>query len=136
MRTSLRVAAAFIVLGLWVACSLFESGILWQDGPYVLRKTDKAEDVQLFYSAGSGVWLKRVGPTVFSVGYDGDYVVAKQHPAGDKSITNYFIVDAQRDSLSVEARDVVIGPLSEYEFKEKAQELNLPPFSKVIESLK
>ena len=136
MRTSLRITTICVLLALSVGCSLFESGVIWQGGSYVMLKPEKPDEVQLSYSAGNGVWLKRVGPTVFAVGYDGEYVVAKQHPLGDKSITNYFIIQAQKDSVAAEARDVVIGPLTDNEFQEKAQQLNLPPFSKVLESLK
>ncbi len=72
---------------------------------------------------------------MFSVGYDGKYVVAKQHPHGRKSITNYFIIDAQKDSKMASNKDVVIGPLNEQEFQKKVKELNLPAFTKTLESL-
>ncbi len=101
--------------------------LLWIDLPNV---------VTLSYDLGNGSSTPRVDEQVFSVGYDGRYVVAKQHPGGNKSITNYFIVDARKDSKTAINKDVVTGPLSEQEFQKKAKELNLPAFTKTLESLK
>jgi hypothetical protein len=59
-------------------------------------------------------------------------VVAKQHPSGNKGITNYFIIDTKEDSLY---KPVVIGPLTKEDFTKKSAELKLPTFTKVLESL-
>jgi len=136
MRTRFLIASLCFLLALATGCSLFNSSVVWQGGPYVLLSVGKSDELQLSYNAGNGVWLKRVDPTVFAVGYDGEYLVAMQHPSENRSITNYFIVEATKDSLAVEVRDVVIGPLTNSEFEEKAAQLKLPAFSKVIESLK
>jgi len=101
--------------------------LLWIDDP---------KAVTLSYDLGNGGSIPRVTEQVFAVGYDGRYVVAKQHPNRDKKITNYFIINAQKDSKMADNRDVVIGPLNEREFQEKVKELNLPPFTKALESLK
>ncbi len=101
--------------------------LLWIDDP---------KAVTLSCDLGNGGSIPRVNEQVFSVGYDGRYVVAKQHPNQDKKITNYFIIDAQRDSKMADNKDVVTGPLNEREFQEKVKELNLPAFTKTLESLK
>jgi hypothetical protein len=64
-------------------------------------------------------------------------LIAKQHPGGDKTITNYFIVEIRaglpvRDRIS---KDAVIGPLDEKTFRQKAADLALPSFTKTLESL-
>jgi hypothetical protein len=59
-------------------------------------------------------------------------LVAKQHPGGDRKITNFFIVDAQKDGPYADTKKVMIGPLSEAEFKKKSEELSLPAFSKEL----
>ena len=114
---------------------LFDSGIEWRGGPYVLTWIDDPNRVTLNYDSGKGSLPGRIEACVFAVGWDGRYLVAKQHPAGDKTITNFFIIDAQKDGLYADPGKIVVGPLSESEFIKKTQEMNLPPFSKKLESL-
>jgi hypothetical protein len=77
----------------------------------------------------------RVEPRVFAVGADSRWVVAKQHPNGDRTITNFFVVDASGDSTRMQKTDVVRGPLTKAEFQQLAEELHLPDFTKVLASL-
>ena len=74
-----------------------------------------------------------VGPRVFAVGSDARFVVAKQYPSGDQTVTNYFMLDKRRTNVrSLES--AIIGPLTESEFRAKAIDLALPPFTRVLES--
>lgn len=100
--------------------------LLWIDDP---------KAVTLSYDLGNGASTPRVDEQVFSVGYDGRYVVAKQHPNRDKRVTNYFIIDVQKDSKMAANKDVVTGPLNEQEFQKKVKELKLPAFTKTLELL-
>ena len=68
------------------------------------------DDVYLSYVLGNSSSIGRVDARVFAAGWDGRYLVAKQHPKGDKSVTNYFIIDSQKDSPSADAKQVVTGP--------------------------
>jgi hypothetical protein len=129
-------AMVFTLCLILAGCGLFDSGTPWKGGPYKLVWIDDPKAVTLSYDAGKGASIPRVEEQVYSVGYDGRYVVAKQHPNRDKRITNYFIVDAAKDSKMANNKDVVIGPLNEEEFKTKSKELNLPAFMKTLESLK
>lgn len=72
---------------------------------------------------------------MFAVGWDGRYLVAKQHPANDRSTTHYFIVDSMNDTSYAEPSDVVTGPLTALAFQRKSAALKLPKFSKVLASL-
>jgi hypothetical protein len=131
--------AHWITLGLCVlltGCGLFDSGVVWRGGPYVLSWIDLPEEVTLSYDLGKGASVGRIEERVFAVGWDGRYLVAKQHPRGDRKITNFYIVDAQKDGPYADPKKVVIGPLSEVEFKKKSEELSLPPFTKELASLK
>lgn len=117
------------------SCSLFDSGIEWRAGPYALLWIDTSDNISLCRDLGSGSWTGRVDAMVFAVGWNGRYAVAKQHPAGDRSKTNYFIVDSLLDSDLGGQPGAVLGPLSKDEYHKKAAELKLPAFSKILESL-
>jgi hypothetical protein len=96
---------------------------------------DRPDDVWLEYRTSNSGSQRRVGPRVFAVGADKHWVVAKQHPDGDRSVTNFFVIDAIRDSIRAENGEVVRGPLTEAEFQQLARKLHLPRFTKVLASL-
>lgn len=118
---------------------LFDFGIEWQDGRYALIWVNSYGTMALGYeddavSGASNSYGTLVDPEVFSVGSDAHYVVAAQHPDGNKSVTLYFILDK---SQQPHLKDVgVLGPLTDEEFAAKRAELNLPTFSKTIEILR
>jgi len=64
--------------------------------------------------------------TVFSAGYDQNFIIAKQHPREfttpiDKSVTNYYIIPVKDNPMNR-----AIGPLTLKQFEEKRKELNVP----------
>lgn len=135
MNQRLHIFVFLLMTGLLSSCSLFDSGIEWRGGAYALVWIDTSENVSLCRELGEGSWIGRVDSTVFAVGWDGRYLIAKQHPNGDRSKTNYFIVDARNDTPYRSADEVAIGPLTEFEFQQKSIEMKLPKFSKVLDSL-
>ena len=136
MTRTVNIVVAGLILILIGSCGLFDSGEVWHGGPYTLYWIDIPENVTLGYDLGDGNSIGRIEEQVFAVGWDGNYLVAQQHPKGDNKIINYFIIDAKKDSPMAESKDVVMGPLTEAEYKTKSKELNLPQFSKVLSSLK
>ncbi len=137
LRSSSRLTIACLIGGLFCGgCGLFDSGHYWSDGPFALLWIDEPDDVSLSYDVGDGGWSELVAPRVFAIGADARYVVAQQHPDGDKSVTRYFIVDKQHEELKRGSTSAARAPLTEPEFQAKATELNLPPFTKVLEWLK
>ena len=133
-RAALLQAALAPFLLLLASCSLFDSGTPWRDDRYALIWIDEPRDVSLDYDLGHGGWSVLVDARVFAVGSDGRYVVAKQHPHGNRSVTNYFIVDKQADPERDRAR-AVVGPLTAQEFEVRQHALQLPAFTKVLASL-
>ncbi len=131
----LKTAVIILLCGLMTGCGLFDSGVVWKEGNYELVWIDVPNDVTLSYVLDKDSAVGRVEARVYSVGWDGRYVVAKQHPKGDKTITNYFIIDAQKDSKYADPAQTVIGPLTEAEYQQKSAALKLPRFSKTLESL-
>jgi hypothetical protein len=135
---TMRIFRLLIALGLAASvtsCSLFDSGVEWRAGLYALLWIDTADNISLCRDLGKGSWIGRVDAMVYAVGWNGRYVVAKQHPAGDRRKTDYFIIDSLRDSDLANLSAVVLGPLSKDEYGKKAVELKLPDFTKVLESL-
>ena len=135
MNLVLRVALSALLLGSLSSC-VFDSGVEWRGGPYALLWIDLPERVTLDRVVQDGdSFIGRVDATVFAVGWDGRYVVAKQHPYGDRSRTDYFIIDSRKDGEYADAADVVVGPLNSDQYAKKEAELNLPKFSKTLASL-
>lgn len=64
---------------------------------------------------------------VFAVGYDDDFIIAKQHPTSgfedgfkiDPSVTHYYIIDTRT------TEEKVIGPLTEEQFDKTKKELRI-----------
>jgi hypothetical protein len=134
----MRRSFAVLIVALFSECLCscnFDSGTPWRSGPYALTWIDTPDDVWLEYRRPGGGSDVRVDARVFAVGRNEHYVVAKQHPGGDRSVTNFFVIDATRESPRSERSDVVRGPLTEAEFQRLSHELSLPPFTKVLASL-
>jgi hypothetical protein len=120
---------------LLAACSLFDHGTEWQGGPYELAWIDTYDAMSLYYRLDQNGGIGRVEATVFSVGWDGRYAVAKQHPKGNKSVTHYFYIDSQKDGPHADQTAAVTGPLGVIEYRRKAVELGLPEFTKTLKEL-
>ena len=135
MTQLFRYCVRLITAPLLSSCGLFDSGVEWRGGQYALLWIDTPENISVNRELGAGSWIGRVDSTVFAVGWDGRYLVAKQHPNNDRSVTHYFIIDSRRDSDYADQTKVVIGPLTATEFQRKAIDLHLPKFSKVLNSL-
>ncbi len=105
-------------------------------GPYRLVAIDITEQMSVCYSAAAEEsCIGRIEETVFSVGWNAQYIVAKQHPSNDKSVTNYFILDIAKDRMNSDPSESVTGPLSEVEFKMQSASRRLPAFTKTIHEL-
>ena len=110
MTPLFRYCVMLVTASLLSSCGLFDSGVEWRGGPYALLWIDTAENISICSDLGGGSWIGRIDSTVFAVGWDGRYLVAKQHPNNDRSKTNYFIVDARNDSAYADQTNVVMGP--------------------------
>jgi len=105
-------------------------------GPYRLVAIDISEQMGVCYTLEKGDCIGRIPETVFSVGWNERFIVAKQHPSNNRSVTNYFILEMARDSKLADPSASVTGPLSAAAFEERVASLGLPPFTKTIEALK
>jgi hypothetical protein len=113
----------------------------WHNGPYYLIAIDSEEQMSLEYDMGGFSNLDNlVGQTVFAVGANEGFVVAKQHPrdvfshfAFNRGRTNYFIVDRATERPGRKPR--VVGPLTRAQFDSVSQSADLPEFSKTFRKL-
>jgi hypothetical protein len=121
---------AFPCVLLLSACGLFDSGVEWRRGRYALMWVDSKNDMSLSVDQGHGGWAPIVPPVVFAVGANDDFIVAKQHPRGDTTITNYFIIPIEAPDSSLDPAKRVIGPLSNAAFGREARIRSLPKFTK------
>ncbi len=104
-------------------------------GPYRLTAVDMSEQMSVDYGLDGGSAIVRITETVFSVGWDERYIVAKQHPKNDRSITNYFYLVIADDSPYANPAASVRGPFTAEEFAQKKKKLGLPDFTRTIKSL-
>ena len=104
-------------------------------GPYRLIAVDVDEQMDVSYSLPKGSALGRIPETVFSVGWNDRYIVAKQHPKNNRSITNYYYLDMSRDSAYADPSASVTGPMAESDFLLRRAKLRLPDFSRTIYAL-
>lgn len=107
-------------------------------GKYHLVAVDILADLTLCYKLEGGDYKGVLEETVFAVGFNDNYIIAKQHPSNNRAITNYYIVPIYIDNPLFPEKGVV-GPLTLEQFNEKRKELNIPDevtFTKEIEDLK
>ena len=104
-------------------------------GPYVLVAIDTESQMSVSYDVGGGASVGRILPVVFSVGWDDRYIVAKQHPGEDRSVTNFYFLEIAKDAKYGDQFKAVTGPLTERQFLAAKATLRLPDFRKTIKSL-
>ncbi|WP_333662222.1 hypothetical protein [Chishuiella changwenlii] len=94
-------------------------------GRYYLVAVDTKDDMSIGYEVDeSGNTVDVVPETIFSVGNNDKYIIAKQHPNTNRKITNYFIIPIYKEFTYFPEKGV-IGPLSLDEFIAKQKELNI-----------
>ena len=110
---------------------------------HYLIATDVGEQMNVsYYGDDDGTIYGTIIPAkVFSIGFNKNYIIAKQHPCEDygciDTITNYFILPV-KDSMNWETKNGLLGPLNKPQFLQKRKELNIEnlEFTKTFDSLK
>ena len=133
----MRESLAFLTL---LVCLLFAGcGFVHDEhitGSYRLIAVDLDKQMGISYDLGDGSAAGRINETVFAYGFDLRYIVAKQHPNNDRSITNYYYLDMTKDNKYADPAVSVTGPLSETDFEAASELLQLPKFTRVVTHLK
>ena len=109
---------------------------------YSLIGIDGKNNMTISYNDGEG-FIGVINATVFAVGVDNDYIIAKQHPRAEwpkvpnKKITYYYIIPL-KIKMTVLPNKNVIGPLTKNEFIAKRMDLGISEklsFTKVFKEL-
>lgn len=95
-------------------------------GNYYLTATDTGEQLGLSYCdpKDDNGCIGITEGTVFSVGHNKNYIVAKQHPNTNRQIINYFILPIKLDK-GIGGNFGLMGPLNSVEFEIKRKQLNI-----------
>ncbi|WP_367871744.1 hypothetical protein [Luteolibacter sp. Populi] len=124
-----------LLAALSTSCGLVEKHHLV--GSYYLVAEDAPQQMKVVFNLNPGERQSylRIGEMVYAVGWDHNYIVAKQHPENNRRIDHYYYLDIKKDYESAAPRSSVVGPLTELEFKRRQADLGLPGFRLTIESL-
>lgn len=127
----MRLFPKSILLTIAAAClPACDSGTKWKSGKYEVYWIDVSSDLTLGLALGNGVAIGRVMPQVYAVGEDDMWIVAAQHPNGDKTKSHFYYLPKAQDHEHKNANEIVLGPFNETEFEKLKAELALPDWSK------
>lgn len=96
---------------------------------YYLSALDSKEDMEVVYIDKQGYMLSIIEASVFSIGKNDEFIVAKQHPKefpnkANKNIVNYFIIPIKNQkSKNIEKN--IIGPLTDIQFDSIKKQLKI-----------
>ena len=118
------IPAVLIMATVLCGCAVF--GFVYQKrliGRYELVAVDVLEQMDLCETLPDGDAVGVIPPTIFSVGWDRHFIIAKQHPHDtdghiDRSITNFYILRASDGKL--------LGPLDRSAFSRDRLLLGVP----------
>lgn len=131
-RKGQKISVLMALMLLLAGCAPSDERLV---GPYLLAHIDSQEDMYLCYELPEGNCVGRIQKTVFAVGWDERYIVAKRHPANDRKIVQYFFLEMGKDSLYADPAISVTGPMTEESFYRHTRLLGLPAFRKTIKQL-
>jgi hypothetical protein len=99
------------------------------NGDYYLSALDSKQNMEIVYIDKQSYMFSVIGATVFSIGSNDEFIIAKQHPKkfpnkSNKSITNYFIIPIKNKKSDIIEKNI-IGPLTEIQFKNQKKNLNI-----------
>jgi hypothetical protein len=93
-------------------------------GDYSLDYVDSKKNMSIYYNDPKWGEIGIINSTVFSVGYDERFIIAKQHPnenfVVNKEIVNFYIIPKKGKNMTF-AEDNKIGPLTDVEFLKNAR---------------
>lgn len=115
---------AVILLTSCIGSSVYEKKL---SPGYELSANDDLSGMTIYVNEGQ-YQVGVLPATVFSVGFDQEFIIAKQHPlinnTINKSVTNYYVIPI-KDKVSTWPDLNRIGPLTQKEFLLQRKTLNI-----------
>ncbi len=104
---------------------------------YYLEARDINENMELCYLDENGYGFTIIFRTIYAVGQNESFIIAKQHPDGLRTKTNYYIIPI-KEKISNKVEDNILGPMTQKEFIQKKQEIGISnlDFDLIYEQLK
>lgn len=97
-------------------------------GNYELSANDHMSGMSIYVTDG-GYQIGLINATVYSVGFNKDFIIVKQHPYENdiinKTITNYYIICIE-DKLNVSSIEHELVIYDKEEFLQKRKEFGIP----------
>jgi hypothetical protein len=93
-------------------------------GHYYLINLEDGCKMLSYQDSTTSVYPEIISESVFAVGYNKNYIIAKQHPGNYRNITKYFIIPITH-KFDWRTNNGMIGPLTLEEFNKKQKDLNL-----------
>lgn len=108
---------------------------------YFIGTDDLREDMMI-YAVVNEYRIGIMPPTIFALGYNEDFIIAKQHPQNsslsmEREKINYFIIPLKKKKMESPDENKY-GPLTKEEFLQKRIEIGIPDsvnFSLVFKDL-
>lgn len=97
---------------------------------YSLQANHSRNEMSLVYTDTNGYQWGVVNQTVFAIGFNNNFIIAKQHPRGNTktpgiSLTNFYVIPLNNATGNYEGKNI-LGPLTETEYDVKREELHVP----------
>lgn len=105
----MKIIKIFILYSSLVSCAWFDSGEKKIIGDYVVGWIDISCSMSIIKDHHF-----QMKGQIYAVGWNEEFIIAKRHPECNQDITDYYIIDINKNSLSVKAG--VFGPFNENEF--------------------
>lgn len=94
-------------------CGLFDNGSKNLVGEYDVGWIDTGCSMKIYRGS-----LGLMQGQIYHVGWNNDFIIAKQHPNCDQAVTLYFIINIKENQSVAYSQTVgVYGPLVENEFQ-------------------
>lgn len=93
---------------------------------YKLMSRDVQKQWGLYYSLPDGNAVGRIRARIVAVGWSEEYIIAKQCPSENSSITNFYLLNMAIDDGYTDPSKCVIGPLTAEQFQAMRSALHIP----------
>ncbi|OSY87064.1 hypothetical protein WH52_13465 [Tenacibaculum holothuriorum] len=122
MKKTIKISLLLILQSCYFGVGLVEKEIT---NNYFLFANNKLDEMSIWFHSEEHSYQLIIPETVFAVGENGDYIIAKSHPKNkkngiDKSITYYHIIEVRKKKANQYSN------LNLEQFNKKREELNIP----------